>query len=140
MKANYYYIGPRCDTCGDNYFGNPETPGGECRPCSCNNNIDIARPGNCDLKTGECIQCLFNTEGFACEHCMAGFYGDALNQRCIGKMKHYLSINSNFTITGNSLVIFNLFMMQSVPVTYSEQMLLPVLVTGLLASVHVCRM
>ncbi|ODN04402.1 Laminin subunit beta-1 [Orchesella cincta] len=76
------YAGPRCDTCGDNYFGNPEVPGGECRSCSCNNNIDISRPGNCDLKTGECLQCLFNTEGFSCEHCMSGFYGDAISQMC----------------------------------------------------------
>ncbi|XP_021960938.1 laminin subunit beta-1 isoform X2 [Folsomia candida] len=76
------YQGPRCDACADNYFGNPDVPGGQCRPCSCNNNIDIARPGNCDLKTGECIQCLFNTEGFTCESCKAGFYGDAVNQMC----------------------------------------------------------
>ncbi|KAF4532826.1 hypothetical protein B566_EDAN002677 [Ephemera danica] len=68
------YAGPRCDVCGDNYYGNPETPGGSCRSCNCSNNIDISRPGNCDANTGECKQCLFNTEGFNCEVCKAYYY------------------------------------------------------------------
>ena len=76
------YAGPRCDVCADNYFGNPEVAGGQCRPCQCNNNIDLSRPGNCDSRTGECQQCLFNTEGFSCEVCESGFFGDALNQQC----------------------------------------------------------
>lgn len=76
------YAGPRCDVCADNYFGDPDVPGGRCRPCQCNNNIDLSRPGNCDARTGHCLQCLFNTEGFGCEECQAGFFGDALNQLC----------------------------------------------------------
>ncbi|XP_066997490.2 laminin subunit beta-1 [Anabrus simplex] len=76
------YAGARCDVCADNYFGNPETPGGSCRACNCSKNIDISRPGNCDVRTGECLQCLFNTEGFNCHVCKAGYYGDAINQLC----------------------------------------------------------
>ncbi|XP_021926605.1 laminin subunit beta-1 isoform X2 [Zootermopsis nevadensis] len=76
------YAGPRCDVCADNYFGNPERPGGSCRSCNCSNNIDVSRPGNCDIRTGECLQCLFNTEGFNCQICKAGYYGDAVNQEC----------------------------------------------------------
>lgn len=76
------YAGPRCDVCADNYFGNPDVAGGQCRPCQCNNNIDLSKPGNCDSRTGECVQCLFNTKGFSCESCESGFFGDALNQQC----------------------------------------------------------
>lgn len=77
------YAGERCDRCANNYYGNPEVPGGQCQPCQCNNNIDIVRPGNCDGKTGECKNCLFNTEGFYCERCKPGHWGDAINQNCI---------------------------------------------------------
>ena len=70
-------------------------PGGECQPCSCNNNIDISRPGNCDIKTGKCLQCLFNTEGDNCEQCKGGFYGDALNQMC-QRMELIKSIFAHF--------------------------------------------
>lgn len=73
--------------CADNYFGNPESPGGSCRSCNCSNNIDVSRPGNCDIRTGECLQCLFNTEGFNCQMCKAGYYGDAVNQECKGNLK-----------------------------------------------------
>ncbi|XP_046984371.1 laminin subunit beta-1 isoform X1 [Schistocerca americana] len=76
------YAGSRCDVCADNYFGNPETPGGSCRPCNCSKNIDLALPGNCDARSGECLQCLFHTEGFHCEICKANYYGDAINQQC----------------------------------------------------------
>ncbi|XP_050736724.1 laminin subunit beta-1-like isoform X4 [Eriocheir sinensis] len=76
------YAGSRCDVCADNYYGDPEVPGGQCQPCDCSSNIDISRPGNCDPRTGECQQCLFNTFGFHCERCQPGTYGDALSQEC----------------------------------------------------------
>jgi laminin, beta 1 len=71
--------------CADNYFGNPDEPGGTCQQCDCNNNIDISIPGNCHGRTGECQQCLFDSEGFNCEICKANYYGDAINQLCSGK-------------------------------------------------------
>ncbi|XP_050439565.1 laminin subunit beta-1-like [Adelges cooleyi] len=76
------YKGARCDVCDENYYGNPEVPGGSCKQCSCNNNVDITRPGNCDPHTGKCLQCLFDTEGENCDVCKTGFYGDAIHQTC----------------------------------------------------------
>uniref|UniRef100_A0A8D8FJB6 Laminin subunit beta-1 n=1 Tax=Culex pipiens TaxID=7175 RepID=A0A8D8FJB6_CULPI len=76
------YAGAKCDVCADNYFGNPERPGGTCQPCDCSNNVDLNQPGNCDAKTGKCQQCLYETEGDHCEFCRDGYYGDALQQDC----------------------------------------------------------
>ncbi|KAK7490606.1 hypothetical protein BaRGS_00018209 [Batillaria attramentaria] len=76
------YQPPSCDRCIDNYYGNPLAVGGTCEACICNNNIDPNNPGSCDGSTGECLRCLYNTEGFACEHCVAGYYGDATQQGC----------------------------------------------------------
>ncbi|XP_058129242.1 laminin subunit beta-1 [Anopheles ziemanni] len=81
-SCNEGYSGARCDVCADNYYGNPEKPGGLCQPCDCSNNVDSKRPGNCDAKTGQCLQCLYNTEGDHCEYCRDGYYGDALRQDC----------------------------------------------------------
>ncbi|XP_015510641.1 laminin subunit beta-1-like isoform X1 [Neodiprion pinetum] len=76
------YASPRCETCDDNYYGNPDVPGGSCTPCDCSNNTDPARPGNCDPKTGECLQCLFDTAGSHCQICKPQYYGDALEKNC----------------------------------------------------------
>jgi len=76
------YKAPDCGTCDDNYFGNPRDDNGTCDLCLCNNNIDPDDQGNCDADTGECLKCLFHTEGFNCEKCAPGYYGDALNQNC----------------------------------------------------------
>ncbi|GLH10959.1 Netrin-A [Gryllus bimaculatus] len=89
------YAGSRCDVCADNYFGDPEVPGGSCRACNCSKNIDISRPGNCDGRSGECLQCLFNTEGFNCHVCRAGYYGDAINQECRECVCNLLGTNSS---------------------------------------------
>ncbi|XP_031846744.1 laminin subunit gamma-1 isoform X2 [Nomia melanderi] len=72
--------GPRCETCSDGYFGNPEG-GIACRPCDCNNNIDLNAVRNCNQETGECLKCVNNTAGFYCEECLPGYYGDALSDR-----------------------------------------------------------
>nr|XP_024218763.1 laminin subunit beta-1 isoform X2 [Halyomorpha halys] len=88
------YSGSRCDKCSDNYFGNPEESNGSCKPCQCNNNVDKTLPGNCDSKTGECLQCLHNTTGPHCERCKANFYGDALNQQCSECLCNLLGTNT----------------------------------------------
>lgn len=77
--------GRNCDTCIDNYYGAPTQLGGTCQPCICNNNINPDDPGSCDGTTGECLKCLYNTEGFACEHCRSGYFGDATQQNCARK-------------------------------------------------------
>lgn len=76
------YAGPRCEHCAENYWGNPEVPGGSCTRCDCSNNTDLSRPGNCDPRTGECLQCLYATYGPHCDICKPGFYGDAFRQDC----------------------------------------------------------
>lgn len=76
------YAGAKCDVCAENYYGHPEIVGGTCVPCNCNNNVDLSRPGNCDLHNGTCLQCLHNTAGDECQHCKDGFYGNAFEQNC----------------------------------------------------------
>ncbi|XP_005953180.3 laminin subunit beta-1-like [Haplochromis burtoni] len=74
--------GTRCDECLPAYYGNPEEAGGQCQPCQCNNNIDMLDPESCDAQTGECLRCLYHSEGAACESCTLGYYGNALLQDC----------------------------------------------------------
>ncbi|XP_073678938.1 laminin subunit beta-1 [Garra rufa] len=76
------YGGPRCDQCAPGYHGDPGQPGGECRPCQCNGNIDPQDPESCDPRTGQCLQCLYNTDGHSCSECKPGYYGNALAQDC----------------------------------------------------------
>ena len=73
--------GPRCEECEDGYFGDPMGQLGPVRPCQkcdCNNNVDPNAIGNCDTLTGKCLRCIDNTDGFNCERCKSGFFGDAL--------------------------------------------------------------
>uniref|UniRef100_A0A667ZZH8 Laminin subunit beta-1 n=1 Tax=Myripristis murdjan TaxID=586833 RepID=A0A667ZZH8_9TELE len=76
------YAGPRCDQCAPGYYGNPEQSGGQCHPCECHGNIDTQDPGSCDPRTGQCLKCLYNTDGPSCAHCKHGYYGNALAQDC----------------------------------------------------------
>ncbi|TGZ57822.1 hypothetical protein CRM22_009869 [Opisthorchis felineus] len=76
------YTGARCDECAMNYFGNPTELGGSCRPCQCSGNIALNEPGGCDPQTGRCLKCLHNSEGFNCDVCKLGYWGDATRQMC----------------------------------------------------------
>lgn len=76
------YQAPRCDRCDENYFGRPSVLNGTCETCLCNDNLDPDVPGGCNTTTGECLLCLFHTEGYNCERCKPGYYGDATLQNC----------------------------------------------------------
>ncbi|XP_038141553.1 laminin subunit beta-1-like isoform X2 [Cyprinodon tularosa] len=76
------FTGPRCDQCSPGYYGNPQQAGGQCVPCACNGNIDPLDPGSCDSRTGQCLRCLYHTDGSSCESCESGYYGNALVKDC----------------------------------------------------------
>ncbi|KAM8751460.1 laminin subunit beta-1a [Acanthopagrus schlegelii] len=80
--CNTGYKGARCDECSPGYHGNPGEVGGTCQPCQCNNNIDMLDPESCDSRTGECLRCLYHSEGAACQSCKLGYYGNAMLQDC----------------------------------------------------------
>ncbi|XP_038859912.1 laminin subunit gamma-1-like isoform X1 [Salvelinus namaycush] len=81
--------GKRCELCDDGFFGDPLGENGPvrvCRACKCSDNIDPNAVGNCDRETGECLKCIYNTDGFFCDRCKEGFYGNPLatnsNDKC----------------------------------------------------------
>ncbi|KAM6093251.1 laminin subunit beta-4 isoform 1-T1 [Theristicus caerulescens] len=76
------YSGNRCDECPSGFYKNPGSPGLDCAPCPCNNNIDVTDPESCNRVTGECTKCLHNTHGANCQFCKPGYFGSALSQNC----------------------------------------------------------
>ncbi|TRY90633.1 hypothetical protein DNTS_003700 [Danionella cerebrum] len=81
-NCNQGYTGPSCDECAPGYYGDPSKPGGQCQPCRCSNNIDLSDPESCDKRTGQCLKCLYNTEGPSCGVCKSGYYGEASRRNC----------------------------------------------------------
>ncbi|TDH06384.1 hypothetical protein EPR50_G00132680 [Perca flavescens] len=82
--------GKRCELCDDGFFGDPLGQSGPvraCRACKCSDNIDPNAVGNCNRETGECLKCVHNTDGFFCDRCMDGFYGNALAANVADKCK-----------------------------------------------------
>ncbi|XP_058457360.1 laminin subunit alpha [Malaya genurostris] len=81
------YTGEKCQSCAPGFFGQPEIENEICKPCDCSGNINPEEPGSCDSVSGECLLCLNNTYGRACNLCAPGFYGDAVQlkdcQSCI---------------------------------------------------------
>ncbi|XP_046526448.1 laminin subunit beta-4 isoform X1 [Equus quagga] len=76
------YTGKQCEECSAGFYGNPRISGAPCRPCACNNNIDLSDPDSCSRVTGECLRCLHNTHGPNCQLCKPGHFGSAINQTC----------------------------------------------------------
>uniref|UniRef100_U3K696 Laminin subunit beta 4 n=1 Tax=Ficedula albicollis TaxID=59894 RepID=U3K696_FICAL len=76
------YSGNQCDECPSGFYKNASSPGLDCAPCPCNNNIDLTDPESCNRVTGECTKCLHNTHGANCQFCKPGYFGSALNQSC----------------------------------------------------------
>uniref|UniRef100_A0A8C3J6K5 Laminin subunit beta 4 n=1 Tax=Calidris pygmaea TaxID=425635 RepID=A0A8C3J6K5_9CHAR len=76
------YSGNQCDECPSGFYKNPGSPGLDCAPCPCNNNIDVTDPESCNKVTGECTKCLHNTHGANCQFCKPGYFGSALDQNC----------------------------------------------------------
>ncbi|KAM4771006.1 laminin subunit alpha-2 [Rhinophrynus dorsalis] len=71
------YAGQRCERCAEGFFGDPLVPGGSCKPCQCNDNLDLSTPGSCDSKTGACLICKPGVTGEYCNECAEGYFGDA---------------------------------------------------------------
>lgn len=82
--------GKRCELCDDGFFGDPLGQNGVvrvCHACKCSGNIDPNAVGNCNRETGECLKCIYNTDGFFCDRCKEGFYGNALASEPADKCK-----------------------------------------------------
>ncbi|VVC86157.1 unnamed protein product [Leptidea sinapis] len=76
--CNPGYGGARCEFCAAGYYGVPENIGDYCKPCNCSGNINFDDPSSCDSITGDCLKCVNNTAGAACNLCAPGFFGDAI--------------------------------------------------------------
>lgn len=92
-ECNEGYTGASCHLCAAGYYGTPDIIGETCHKCDCSGNIDESQPGACDSVTGECVLCLNNTYGKACNLCAPGYYGDAIKLKdCQSKLVYFAVI------------------------------------------------
>ena len=57
----------------------PQNVSGTCELCGCGSNINTTVDPFCDPDTGKCLACTNNTEGFNCNVCISGYFGDIAN-------------------------------------------------------------
>lgn len=78
----FKFSGERCDQCSDGYYGDVDGNSGSiklCKPCDCNMNVDQNAVGICDSGTGECLKCIYNTDGPHCDQCLPGNLSNKYN-------------------------------------------------------------
>ncbi|KHJ40537.1 laminin EGF-like protein [Trichuris suis] len=79
------YTGERCERCATGWYGEPYHFGNKCQRCFCNDNNDLSVENACDSRSGRCLFCMNNTDGFYCDECSPWFYGDAKDgKNCTG--------------------------------------------------------
>lgn len=74
------YFGLSCESCQPGYYKLKGSKAGSftCIPCNCNGHAD-----SCDEESGECMNCMDNTEGKNCEKCKSGYYNNGYGcERC----------------------------------------------------------
>ena len=67
-------LAPFCDECLSGYYKEKDSLVEPCVKCQCNN---LAT--SCATPTGVCMNCTNNTQGYYCEQCIHGYYGDPAN-------------------------------------------------------------
>ena len=77
LVTTMHYAGRQCEMCAEGYRramagGGPLA---QCVRCECNGHSN-----RCNAATGECDSCQDNTDGYSCQDCMQGFYGNATEE------------------------------------------------------------
>ncbi|CAK9302646.1 unnamed protein product [Gordionus sp. m RMFG-2023] len=81
-KCKDNYVGMNCERCAPGYFGQPFKVNESCKPCQCNQNLDMSNPEACDSVNGVCLVCGKNTAGPSCNLCSPGHFGNAITGKC----------------------------------------------------------
>ncbi|XP_030062295.1 multiple epidermal growth factor-like domains protein 9 [Microcaecilia unicolor] len=99
-KCNTGYSGPNCYECDYGYYLHDTI----CVKCDCNGNVDTAKfPSICNSKTGQCLNCTYNTTGHHCEKCQEGYSrsptGNCARTGILGtKEPRHVNIDANTTM------------------------------------------
>lgn len=95
------YTGRKCDKCLTGY--SRETDLTECKKCTCNINGIMDYNNICDQTTGKCI-CNDQTDGFECNQCKPGYFGNLTslnNSTCQKCSCDTLGTDPNTLVNGN---------------------------------------